>query len=136
VPNPAALVDLDRYPVLELDGDGAAVVARHAAELRASGVSILPGFLRSDALPALVAECDALATRAHLQDVQGTPYLELPDPAEWPAGHPRVTWARSAVHTVAYDRFSPTRSGLRALFEWDGLLEMVSRIRGGTPLHR
>ena len=40
--------------------------------------------------PGLVAECDALAAGAHLQDVQGTPYLELPDPAAWPADHPRV----------------------------------------------
>ena len=112
VPDPAALVDLDRYPVLDLDGAGAPVVAHHAAELRDTGVSILPGFLRADALPALVAECDALAAGAHLQDVQGTPYLELPDPDAWPADHPRVTWARSAVHTVAYDRFS--RTHLRA----------------------
>ena len=136
MPDPATLVDLDRYPVLDLDGAGAAVVERHAAELRDAGVSILPGFLRADALPGLVAECDDLAAGAYLQDVQGTPYLELPDPAAWPATHPRVTWTRSAVHTVPYDRFSGTRSGLRALFEWDVLLELVSRILGRAPLYR
>lgn len=134
--DPAALVDLDPYPVLDPDGAGAPMIARHAAELRDAGVSILPGFLRPDALLRLVAECDALAERAHLQNVQGTPYLELPDPEAWPAEHPRVTWARSAVHTVAYDRFSPITSGLRALFEWDGLLDFVSRILGRAPLHR
>jgi hypothetical protein len=134
--NPAALVDLDRYPVLDLDGAGAAIVAHHRAELRDTGVSILPGFLRADALPGLVAECDALAAGAHLQDVQGTPYLERPDAAAWPADHPRLTWSRSAVHTVAYDRFSPTRSGLRALFEWDVLLDLVSGILARSPLHR
>jgi hypothetical protein len=112
------------------------MVERHSAELRTTGVSILPGFLRADALPALVAECDELAADAHLQDVQGTPYLELPDAAAWPDAHPRVTWDRSSVHTVAYDRFSPSRSGLRALFEWDGLLDLVSRILGRTPLFR
>lgn len=112
------------------------MVTRHAAELRATGVAVLPGFLRADSLPALVAECDALAPGAHLQDILGTPYLELPDPAQWPADHPRVTWARSVVHTVAYDRFSPTRSALRAVFEWDALLEMVSRILGRAPLYR
>ena len=136
MPDAAALVDLDRYPVLDLDGAGAPVVAHHAAELHATGVSILPGFLRADALPGLVAECDALAAGAFLQDVPGTPYLELPDTGAWPKGHPRVTWSRSAVHTVAYDRFSPTRSGLRALFEWGGLLELVSGILGRSPLHR
>jgi hypothetical protein len=136
VPDPAVLVDLDRYPVLDLDGAGAAMGAKHAAELRDTGVSILPGFLRADVLPDLVAECDALAEGAFLQDVQGTPYLELPDADAWPADHPRLTWDRSAVHTVAYDRFSPSKSALRALFEWDGLMELVSRILGRAPLHR
>ena len=136
MPDPAALVDLHRYPVTDCEGAGASVIVQHAAELRDAGVSILPGFLQADALPGLVAECDSLAEGAHFQDVQGTPYLELPNPAEWPGDHPRLSSARSAVHTVAYDRFSPSTSGLRALFEWDALLEFVSRILGRAPLHR
>lgn len=136
MPDPASLVDLQRYPVLDLDGEGAAVVARHAEELQTTGVSILPGFLRSEALPALVAECDGLAAGAYRQDVRGTPYLERPDPDAWPAGHPRVTWDRSVVGTVAYDRFSPTASALRALYEWVPLLELIGRILGRWPLHR
>jgi hypothetical protein len=135
-PDPAALVDLDRYPVADPAGLGAAVVARHAEELRRTGVSVLPGFLRPEALPGLVAECDALAGDAHHQDVQGTPYLELPDVGAWPAEHPRVTWDRSSVHTVAYDRFDPGTSALRALYEWDDLLGFVAAVLGRSPLHR
>lgn len=134
--DPVALVDLERYPVTHLDGRGATVADHHAAELAATGVSILPGFLRDDALPDLVAECEELAADAYLQDVQGTPYLELPDADAWAAGHPRVTWSRSAVHTVAYDRFDPATSGLRALFEWDDLLAFASRMLGRSPLYR
>lgn len=134
--DPGALVDLDRYPVTELEGRGAAVADHHAAELAATGVSILPGFLRAEALPSLVAACEALAAGAYLQDVQGTPYLEMPDRDAWPADHPRVTWSRSAVHTVAYDRFDPAASGLRALFEWDDLLAFVARMLGRSPLYR
>jgi len=136
VPDPAALVDLVRYPILDSNGAAEPVIARHAAELRDTGVSILPGFLRADALPGMVAECEGLADGAYLQDLQGTPYLEVPDRDAWPAGHPRVSWARSAVHTVAYDRFSPTTSGLRALFEWDVLLALVAGILGRSPLYR
>lgn len=135
MPDPAALLDLVRYPILD-EGAAAPVIATHAAELRRTGVSILPGFLRADVLPALVAECDALAAGTFLQDVLGTPYLEHPDATVWPAGHPRVTWARSSVHTVAYDRFLPGQSGLRALFEWDPLLRFVSGVLGRSPLYR
>lgn len=130
------LVDLDLYPVLDLPGRGGHVADEHAQELRETGVCILPGFIRQVARPGLVSECEALAAGAYLQDVQGTPYLELPDPDVWPRDHPRVTWSRSAVHTVAYDRFHPTTSLLRALFEWDDLLHFVARILGRSPLYR
>lgn len=135
-PDPSALVDLERYPVDDLTGRGAAVVATHAEQLRTTGVCILPGFLRADALPGLVAECDALAAGAHHQDVEGTPYLELPDADAWPADHPRLRWSRSSVHTVAYDRFDPATSALRALFESDDLLAFVAAVLGRSPLHR
>ncbi len=135
-PDPTALVDLDRYPVADPHGAGAAVVARHAAELRETGVSILPGFLRDEVLAGLVEECDDLAAASHHQDVLGTPYLELPEPDAWPEGHPRVTWSRSSVHTVAYDRFEQDTSRLRALYEWDELLAFVGAILGRAPLYR
>jgi hypothetical protein len=129
--DPASLVDLTRYPLA--DGD---IADRHGAELRASGVSILPGFLRRDAVATLVAEADALAADAYHQDVQGTPYLEEPDTEAWPPGHPRLALSRSSVHTVAYDRFDAATSPLRALFEWDPLLQFVSGILGRQPLFR
>ena len=133
---PAALVDLDRYPVTSLDSpEAAAVVAEHQAALRDRGVSVLPGFVKPNAIAEMVRECDALAPTAYHQDVQGTPYLELPDADAWPDGHPRVTWARSSVHTVAYDQLAAT-SAIRALYEWEPLLAFVGRILGHEPLYR
>ena len=65
--------------VVDIAGTRAAV-ARHRRELRDRGVSVVPGFVRRRAAVAeMVAECDALAAGAYHQDVQGTPYLELPD---------------------------------------------------------
>jgi hypothetical protein len=119
------LVELARF-----DADGL------RTELRSTGVAVVPGFLGDDAVAELAAECDALAAAAYHQDVQGTPYLELPDTAAWPPGHPRVTWSRSSVHTVAYDRFDPGTSPLRALFESDELLRFVGAILGRDPLYR
>jgi hypothetical protein len=131
----AELVDLDRYPVNDLDAPAAqAVVAEHQAALRQRGVSVLPGFVRADAIAAMVAECDSLAEDAYHQDVQGTPYLELPDSDAWPPGHPRTRWTRSSVHTVAYDQF-PLTSAVRALYESELLLALVGRILGREPLY-
>jgi hypothetical protein len=110
------------------------VVATHQNELHERGVSVLPGFVKSGALDAMAAECDALTDHAHHQDVQGTPYLELPED-EWPDGHPRVSWARSSVHTIGYDQF-PSASPMRALYEWDALLTFLGRILGREPLYR
>ena len=82
----------------------------------------------------MVAECDALAGQSYHQDVKGTAYLELPSD-DWPPGHPRVTWARSSVHTVGYDQF-PASSTMRQLYEWDHLLAFIGRILGREPLYR
>ena len=118
-----------------VDFEGAySSIDAHRRALRERGVSVLPGFVTPDVIDAMVAECDALAADAFHQDVQGTPYLELPDES-WPAGHPRTTWARSSVHTIGYDQF-PAGSLIRALYESDELLSFLGRILGREPLYR
>ena len=111
-----------------------AASARYRDELQARGVSVIPGFVSPDAIAAMVEECDRLAVDAHHQDVQGTPYLELPDDG-WPEGHPRVAWDRSSVHTIGYDQF-PSTSRIRQLFESDDFLGFLSKVLGRSPLYR
>jgi hypothetical protein len=111
-----------------------ASIEPHQVELRQRGVSVLPGFVRPEAVAQMVVECDELARSAHHQDVQGTPYLELPA-ADWPHGHPRTTWTRSSVHTLGYDQL-PASSLIRRLFEWDDLMTFVGQVLGRSPLHR
>jgi hypothetical protein len=104
------------------------------ADLRARGVAVLPGFVSAAGVEAMVRECDELAGEAYHQDVQGTPYLELPSD-DWPEDHPRRSWARSSVHTIGYDQV-PAGSLVRRLYEWDELLEFVSDVLGRAPLYR
>ena len=118
--------------IVDLAGARAAV-ARHRQELQERGVSVLPGFASADAVAAMVAECDALAAGAYHQDVQGTPYLELPDDG-WPVDHPRVAWSRSSVHTLGYDQL-PAMSLVRQLFESDEVLDLVGALLGRSPLY-
>jgi hypothetical protein len=109
-------------------------IEHYRSQLRERGVSVIPGFVAPDVIGAMVAECDALAADAFHQDVQGTPYLELPSD-DWPTGHPRVTWARSSVHTIGYDQF-PDGSLVRALYESVELLAFLGRVLDREPLYR
>ena len=134
-PAPADLVDLRRYPIDDLASPGArAVVAAARDSLAKQGVAILPGFAAPAALAAMSAEADRLERRAHLENVQGTPYLGLPDES-FPEGHPRRTLVHSLTSVIAYDLIEPD-SALRALYEWDGMLAFVSEVLERRPLYR
>ena len=133
--DPRTLIDSDRYPIHDLaDPRTAALAAECRERLDATGVAIVPSFLRPAALDAMVAESARLAPGTHHQDVSGTPYLELPAP-DWPAGHPRLAQGRSALTAIAYDDFD-AGSELRALYEWDALMEFVALALGRDRLYR
>jgi hypothetical protein len=134
--NPAELIDLERYPVGELDSQhGRAMLAEARRSLAEKGVAILPGFVLPEAIGELAREVAALKPRAHREDVAvGTPYLELPDEA-YPLGHPRRTDIHSVTWVIAYDRV-PLHSRLRALYEWDPLMRLVGAILERGPLFR
>ncbi len=134
-PDPADLVDRDRYPVDDLrDPRTVALAAECRAALDRTGVAIVPGFVRAPAVAAMVEESHRLAAGAHHQDLSATPYLELPD-AGWPADHPRLATGRSALTAIGYDEF-PVESPLRALYEWDALMEFVALALGKDRLYR
>ncbi len=125
----ADFVDIDRYPI-DVPG-GARYVAlpeRCRSELESCGVSILEGFVRSDAVSRLVVEAGEQATLGHSSDVPGTPYLELPADG-WPAGHPRLRWGHTRLTAVAYDRIAGD-AVLRTLYESPELLQFLNDALG------
>jgi hypothetical protein len=124
-----AFVDVDRYPIAQLESPAARGIVEWCRRgLDRSGVSILPGFVTEDAIAQAVAESETLVPLGHHSDVEGTPYLELPEDG-WPEGHPRVTWAHTRLTAVAYDRF-PRGAVLRSLYESDELLAFLSAVLG------
>jgi hypothetical protein len=129
------LVDLDRYPLLDPTGAGfGAVVEDARAQLRGTGAVELPGFLHPAGIDVLVADAEALASRAHHSAGEGTAYLEFPD-FSLPDDHPRLTWGRYAVGAVAYD-LMPETSALRRLYEWEPLRLLVEAILDRGTIHR
>ncbi len=132
---PDALVDLDRYPLLNLDGTAAQALLHSArAQLAAIGACELPGFLRPEGLDAVVADARELAPGAYRSEGVGTAYLEVPD-FSLPADHPRRTLGPYAVGVVAYDQF-PNASPLRQLYAWDPMMSFIGAVLQRGPLYR
>ena len=133
--DPATLVDLDRYPILDLDAPaGRAVVAAAHRQFAATGAAELPGFLHAEGLAACVADAVAIEPLAHRSSGGATPYLE-PVPDGYEPGHPRVSPQPFSLGAVGWDLF-PATSPVRALYEWPTLLAFVAGVLGQPELHR
>jgi hypothetical protein len=133
--SPADLIDLERYPILNLSSVATGELTRHCREqLDRTGACELPGFLKPDAVAMLVREADSLAARAYHSVVTGTPYLAAPDPS-LPNDHPRKFFEPTSVGVVAYDQF-PHDSAMRRLFEWDLLMEFIAAALKKDRLYR
>jgi hypothetical protein len=133
--NPADLIDLDRYPLLDPGGAVlGGVVAAAREQMGGLGLAELGGFVRGDALGLLVADAESLAPMAWRSGGLGTAYLAAPD-ADLPEAHP-LRWAGPySVGAVGYDLFPPG-SPLRALYEWDPLMRFIEAILGRGELYR
>jgi hypothetical protein len=124
VVDPASLVDLDRYPILDLEDPGALqVVASVGEQLAATGAAELGGFVTDAGLRVLIDDADALTPLAHRSGGPGTAYLAHPD-LDQPSDHPTRWLGDYAVGAVAYDLFPPD-SPLRRLYEWTPLMRFV-----------
>jgi hypothetical protein len=134
-PDPTQLIDRSRYPIDDLaNPHSVALAADCRRSLDATGVAIVPGFVTDAGVDAMVAESDPLAEGGNHQDIEATPYLELPDEG-WPDDHARMTVGRSALTAIPYDDFAPD-SALRALYEWDALMRFVASALGKDRLYR
>jgi hypothetical protein len=135
MPAPRSIVDADRYPIADLDAPEAReIIERARCSLAERGVAIFPGFVCPEAVEAMAEQARTLKPRAHLEDVWGTPYLELPDESV-PEGHPRRTSVHSLTWILAYD-LVPANSPARLLYEWDGLRDFLAEVLERRPLYR
>jgi hypothetical protein len=101
-----ALVDTDRWPL-----HSAALHAQLQQQFAEENIVVLPGFIRESALPELIAECEQLATVAY------------------------HTTVNANLEVVAYDQF-PSSSVIRAIYEWEPLMEFVANVLGEKQLFR
>lgn len=131
----ADVVDLDTYPIHDLDSErGRSLVAHCREMLAADGVCTLPGFLAPDAVAEMVSIAGQLADRAWASDQRHTVYFE-PVATDVAPHDPRARTVRSAKHGIAYDLIPP-QAPLRRLYESDDLTAFIAASLGKNALHR
>jgi hypothetical protein len=134
-----AAIDTDRYPIHEEGAARDALLADIRARLSDGGCAVLKGFIRANALPALVAECDRVQAWGHRNFNRTNPYFTQDHP-DLPLSHPLRRFYDRSNAFVPADHFGAD-SGVRAIYEWEpfapfiqAALQETSFYRYGDPL--
>lgn len=129
-----AVVDVERYPVTDLEGpQGRALVARCREALAAQAICVLPEFLRDHALARMVREAEAVAPLGHRMDEPRISY-EFGEPGDWPPEHPRHRQHDNRYRHVLSCQI-PNGNLLRRLFLCPKLTDFVRRALGHDRLY-
>jgi len=125
------IVNFERYPIEDLDAAPArALIDEGRMQLRREGLCLLPDFLRPATLQRMRAESHNLYQSAYYEEQADTH-----DESGRLSGTTMPRKVRSAGAAVAYDRLAQS-SPLRALYEWDGLVNLVRELLGLKQLYR
>ena len=128
------LIDLDRYPIDRPGAARDAVIAEARAAIDSVGCAVLKGFVRTEQIPALVAECDLTAPFGHRNFNRTNPYFTQDRPA-LPALHPLRRFYDRSNAFVPADNFG-AYSLLRALYEWPAFAPFIQQALGEPRFHR
>lgn len=131
----ADVVDLDRYPIHDLDGPaGRELVSRCREQLTAEGACTLPGFIRPEAVAEMVALALALRDKAWKSDQTHNVYFTEPETGREP-DHPLAHLVRSSKNGIAYDHI-PEDAPVRRLYESDDLTDFIAAVLEKPVLYR
>jgi hypothetical protein len=133
---PADMVDLDRYPITDLDGPrGQALAAQGRAALHETGAWCLAGFLRAEVVPAMAREAESLVPLAYPGPTEATPYFYDYEAAGFPDGHPRRRTTPRRLSQIACDLI-PEDTAIRRLYGWDAIPAFLARVLGLEQVYR
>jgi alkylated DNA repair dioxygenase AlkB len=118
------VIDLGRYPIADTGAAAARLLVQDCrSQLQARGACQLQGFMRLEAVQAVLREASALESLAHHTEATHNVYFAEDQPA-LAADDPRRLQVRSAKRAVGWNQIG-SRSPLRLLYEWDGLTEFI-----------
>lgn len=136
LPEVARLVDLDRYPIHDLESARTrALIAEWRAEFDRTGACNLQGFVTPEGAVELAAEAIALLPLAHRRAWTRNFLDEMEDDPSRPADHPGHRFWTSFATQLADDQIG-SETGIRQLYEWETLTEFVARVQGKSKLYR
>lgn len=131
----ADVVDLDRYPIHDLDSErGEAFVAECRKELAEKGACNLPGFITPDAVAEMVRLANELKDKAWTSSRPHNVYFTELDKTV-PAEHPLAHEVRSVKHGIAND-FIPAEAPLSRLYSSDDLTRFIAAVLEKPVLFR
>ena len=129
------IVDLDRYPIADIDDAPArALVDACRRDLDELALCTLPGFIRPEVLPALVAEAQTLVPKAIRSDNLTTPYHWMCNKG-FPPGHPRSQVFCNRGGYVMANQL-PGDGPIECMYRWDPLTDFVREALGCETLYR
>lgn len=135
LPEYADVVNLDKYPIHDLDSErGRAFVQACRDELAENGACNLPDFIRPAAVAAMVALAKELREEAWTSSRPHTVYFEPVDESV-PAAHPRAHQVRSVKHGIAFD-YIPEDSPMSRLYASDDLTQFIAAVLQKPVLYR
>jgi hypothetical protein len=127
----AEIVDLERYPITDLESPGArALMARMREELAHLGACCLRDFIRPEALERLRAEAEGLAPLAYGGPTEASPYFfnyRIGEGKGYPADHPTRRTSPRRLGQVAGDLI-PEDAELRRIHRSPCLLAFLAAV--------
>ncbi len=128
------VVDLERYPIDRPGPERDALVATARAAIESVGCAVLKGFVRTEHLPVIVAECDRTAQFGHRNFNRTNPYFTT-DRDDLAKSHPLRRFFDRSNAFVPADHFGDD-SILRAIYEWPTFSTFVQEALGAQRFFR
>lgn len=124
--SPEQLVDLDRYPIHDLQSPaGQALMKKCREELNGLNSCVLRGFIKPSVQAALVEEARDVAKHAFFYEKFGLNCYRTQDDPRFPKDHPRRMFYDVKEGVVAYDLF-PVDAMLKKLYLWKPLSDFLA----------
>lgn len=134
-PTLADIVDLERYPIDQLDHPKTQqLIAQCREELNAVGCCKIPNMIRAESIARMKAEVDRKQEEIYWSEDSHNPYMTKED-RSLPEDHPKRFFEKRSSGFVNSDILED-HSDLNVIYDHDAILSFVSECLGVAPIFR